>query len=216
MDDCCNRKGEELSILGQGKRRRVLLVVLAINVVMFVVEFGAGIVARSTALMADSVDMLGDALVYVLSLYALARGPRWKAGAALAKGVVIALFGVWIVGEVVDKITSGVTPTSSLMAIFGGVALAANVACMALLFRHRNEDVNMSSTFECSRNDVISNVGVLAAALGVGLTGRAWPDIIAGSVVALLFMRSALRVIREAWPQFRGTAAPSKQTASPQ
>src|SRR5688572_14515463 len=103
MEDCCNHKSAELDRLAQGERRRVLVVVLAINLVMFVLEFGAGLVARSTALMADSVDMLGDALVYGVSLYALSRGPRWKAGAGLAKGIVILLFGAAISVEVVTK-----------------------------------------------------------------------------------------------------------------
>jgi cation diffusion facilitator family transporter len=205
MDDCCNRKGDEIAALGQTERRRILWVVLAINLAMFFVEFGGGLVAQSTALMADSVDMLGDALVYILSLYALSRGHRWKAGAALAKGAVILVFGVWVIVEVIDKILNGVTPTSSLMALFGAIALLANGTCLLLLLRHRTADVNMSSTFECSRNDVAANVGVLIAAAGVWATGRAWPDIVAGSIVAVLFLRSAVRVIRAAWPQFRKT-----------
>lgn len=203
MDDCCSSKGDELAELGQGNRRRVLVIVLAINLAMFAIEFGAGVVARSSALMADSIDMLGDALVYALSLYALSRGPRWKAGAALAKGAVILAFGVWIVVELVSKIALGITPTSSLMATFGAIALVANLTCLALLWRHRDADVNMSSTFECSRNDVIANVGVLMAAGGVWVTDTLWPDVIVGALVALLFMRSAVRVIRNAWPQFR-------------
>ncbi len=204
-DDCCNHKAREIEALGQGQRRRMLQVVLAINLAMFFIEFSAGVVARSTALMADSVDMLGDALVYTLSLYALARGPRWKAGAALTKGFVILAFGLWVIVEVALKIESGVTPTSSLMAIFGGLALAANVGCLALLYRHRSADINMSSTFECSRNDVIANIGVLLAAVGVWGTGHAWPDIVAGSLVAVLFLRSAFGVIRQSWPLVRAT-----------
>lgn len=209
MDACCHHKGDELAALAKQGRRRVLQVVLAINLAMFVVEMGAGIVARSTALMADSVDMLGDALVYALSLYALSRSDRWKAGAALAKGVTILLFGAWIVVEIGTKVASGVTPLSGLMAIFGSLALAANVACLVLLWRHRGADVNMRSTFECSRNDVIANVGVLLAAAGVWLTGAAWPDILAGAIVAVLFLRSAVSVIGEAWPAFRAAAHPA-------
>lgn len=202
MDECCNAKEAELAELA-GQARRVLQIVLVINVSMFAVEFVAGLVARSTALMADSVDMLGDALVYALSLYAFTRGPRWKAGAALTKGVVILGFGVWIAIEIAFKLAAGVTPVSSLMAIFGAVALAANLTCLALLWRHRDRDVNMSSTFECSRNDVIANVGVLAAAAGVWWTGDAWPDIVIGAVVAALFLRSAIRVIAQSLPLLR-------------
>ncbi len=181
----------------------MLQVVLAINFAMFLTEFGAGIVARSTALVADSVDMLGDALVYALSLYALARSDRWKAGAAFAKGVVLLGFGAWIGVEIATKLVNGVTPLSGLMATFGTIALVANLVCLALLWRYRADDLNMRSTFECSRNDVAANVGVLLAALGVWLTDAAWPDILTGAVVAVLFLRSAVSVLGEAWPALR-------------
>jgi cation diffusion facilitator family transporter len=200
LDDCCNAKSGELAALAYGGRRRVLQIALAINLLMFVAEFAGGYVARSTSLMADSVDMLGDAFVYGLSLYALARGDRWKAGAAFTKGVVILLFGGWIVFELVLNILTDVTPVSGLMAIFGTAALVANLICLALLWRYRQTDVNMSSTFECSRNDVIANIGVLLAAGGVWITDQAWPDMLAGSLVALVFLRSAVRVIRQSWP----------------
>ena len=86
---------------------------------------------------------------------------------------------------------------------FGFIALAANLTCLALLYQHRNRDVNMSSTFECSRNDVIANTGVIVAAAGVWATGSGWPDILVGSVIAIMFFRSAIRVLSQAWPQFR-------------
>ena len=174
---------------------------------MFVIEFTAGVAARSTALMADSVDMLGDALVYVLSLYVIDRGTRWRAGAAVAKGMIICAFGAWILLEAVLKVAAGTTPVSALMATFGALALAANLVCLRLLRPLRSQDVNMRSTFECSRNDVISNVGVLLAAAGVWFTGRGWPDILIGFVVAGLFLRSAASVLREPWPQLSQPSA---------
>src|SRR5690606_37527646 len=143
-DDCCSAKGDEIAALGaHADVRRVLILVLAINVVMFFAEFGAGLVAPSTALMADSIDVLGAALV--------------KAG-------VIAAFGVWVFVEVVRKVAGDVTPTAETMGLFGVIALVANLVCLALLYRHRNRDVNLCSTFECSRNDVIANTGVIVAA----------------------------------------------------
>lgn len=203
-DDCCGAKEQEIAALGtHADVKRVLKIVLAINLVMFVAEFTAGLLARSTALMADSVDMLGDALVYLLSLYALNRGLRWRAGAALLKGGIIAAFGVWVLVEVVLKLTSGTMPTAQTMGIFGFIALVANLICLGLLYRYRNRDVNMSSTFECSRNDVIANTGVIFAAAGVYAFKASWPDIVVGSIIALLFFRSAVRVLRQAWPQFR-------------
>lgn len=203
-DSCCSAKSHELERLArQADQRRVLLAVLAINAVMFVLEFGAGIVAGSTALMADATDMLGDALVYAVSLYALARSARWKAGAALFKGVFILALGVGIALNVIAKIESGVPPSSTLMLAFGALALVANLACLRLLWRFRALDLNMASTFECSRNDVISNCGVLAAAVLVAWLASPWPDIVIGSAMALLFGRSALRMIADAAPQLR-------------
>lgn len=204
MDHCCGHKRQELETLAlHSAQRRVLLAVLAINLAMFFIEFGTGLVARSSALQADAVDMLGDAIVYGLSLWAVNRGPRWEAGAALVKGLLILAFFVFIVFEVINKLVNGVPPSSSLMLAFGGLALAANLGCLALLWRFRRLNINMKSTFECSRNDVAANLGVLAAAAGVALSGRGWPDIVVGSLIALLFLRSAIRVIAEAWPAWR-------------
>ncbi|WP_313912746.1 cation transporter [Tahibacter sp.] len=205
MDDCCSHKGQELAALAlQADQRRVLIVVLVINAVMFLAEFSAGFVARSSALQADAVDMLGDAVVYGLSLFAIGRGTRWEAGAAVAKGVLILVFFVVIVGDIALKIAHGVPPSTRLMLIFGSLALAANLTCLALLWRFRKLNVNMSSTFECSRNDVAANAGVLVAAGAVAWLGAGWPDIAVGLLIALVFLRSAVRVLRNAWPQFRG------------
>jgi cation diffusion facilitator family transporter len=203
-DSCCSAKSTELERLArQADQRRVLVVVLAINAVMFVLEFGAGVVAGSAALMADAADMLGDALVYAVSLYALARSDRWKAGAAMFKGVFILVLGVGIAINVVVKISSGVPPSSTLMLVFGSLALVANLVCFRLLWRFRAQDVNMASTFECSRNDLINNVGVLIAAGLVIAFASPWPDILIGSTMAALFLRSSWRVIAEAAPQLR-------------
>lgn len=203
-DECCSAKGKEIELLAtQVDQRRVLTSVLVINVVMFVLEFGAGLVAGSTALMADATDMLGDALVYGVSLYALARSDRWKAGAAMFKGLFILLLGIGIAINIVFKIKSGVPPSSALMIVFGALALVANLTCLQLLWRFRKLDVNMSSTFECSRNDVISNIGVLVAAGAVAWLSSPWPDIVIGSAMAVLFLRSSIRVIAEAAPQLR-------------
>lgn len=204
-DDCCSKKGDTIAALAvRSEQRRVLITVMLINVVMFAVEFSGGLIAGSSALMADSVDMFGDAFVYALSLYALNRGPRWEAGAAVAKGVIILLFGILVLAEIADKVVNGVPPSSELMLLFGTFALAANLICLALLWRFRRLNVNMSSTFECSRNDVVSNVGVLAAAGLVALSGTAWPDIAVGGIIAILFLRSAWRVLAEAIPAYRG------------
>jgi cation diffusion facilitator family transporter len=206
--DCCSAKGVELERLArQAEQRRVLIIVLIINAVMFFAEFGAGLVAGSAALMADATDMLGDALVYGVSLYAIARSDRWKAGVAAFKGAFILLLGLGILVNVAIKIQSGVPPSSTLMLIFGGLALVANLVCLGLLWRFRAQDVNMASTWECSRNDVISNVGVLIAAALVAVTSSPWPDILIGLAMAAVVLRSAVRVLGESVPQLRAQRA---------
>jgi Co/Zn/Cd efflux system component len=204
---CCHDKGQELERIALHKDiRRVLVVVMMLNLMMFVLEFGAGIIADSAALMADSVDMLGDGLVYGISLYALERSLRWRAGMALAKGGFILALGLGIIVEIVLKVLWGHPPASGLMLVFGAMALIVNVSCVALLWPYRRHDVNLSSTFECSRNDVFANIGVIAAALIVSVTASPWPDIAIAVVIASLFLRSALKVTREAWPQYRHAA----------
>jgi len=192
VDACC-----EVRPIGE-RQRRILHVVLWINAVMFVVEFLAGVAGHSTALLSDSADMLGDALVYGVSLYAIARGPVWQTRAALLKGAIMAAFAAGIVVEVLVKLARGVTPSADVMSGIGLLALAANAVVLAFLWRRRADDLNMRSVWLCSRNDVIANVAVLLAAAGVGLTDSAWPDIIVGLAIAGLFATSAVDVIRSA------------------
>jgi Co/Zn/Cd efflux system component len=118
---------------------------------MFVGEFGAGLLVGSAALLGDSLDMLGDALVYGFSLYALSRGARWQARAALSKGVVMVVFGLAVLMETARKLVVGTVPQPELMGLVGFIALAANTLCFALLYRHRADGPNMRSTWRhCS------------------------------------------------------------------
>jgi len=192
MDECCAIRPVH------AQQRRVLLIVLWINLAMFLAELVAGLIAHSTALLADSVDMLGDAIVYGFSLYVIGRAPVWQARAALLKGIIMAVFGVGIVAEVVAKLVRDLRPEAEIMWTVALVALVANASVLAFLWRHRADDINMRSVWLCSRNDVIANGGVLLAALGVSLTGAAWPDILVGLAIAALFGASAVSVIREA------------------
>jgi cation diffusion facilitator family transporter len=192
MDGCCEIRPVH------AQQRRVLRVVLWINLGMFVAELVAGLIAHSTALLADSVDMLGDAIVYGFSLYVIARAPLWQHRAALLKGLIMAGFGIGIAAEVASKLARGLTPEAGIMWAVAVVALVANAYVLALLWRRRADDINMRSAWLCSRNDVIANGGVLLAALGVGWSGSAWPDILVGLAIAALFATSAAGVIREA------------------
>jgi cation diffusion facilitator family transporter len=202
MEHCCTGKTEALALL-RVRQRRVLQLVLAVNAVMFTAEFVAGLVANSTALLADSLDMLGDALVYGLSLYSLHRSEGWRASAAFVKGVIMALFGAGVLVKAVLNMLSGVVPQEGLMGMFGMLALGANVGCLLVLLRHQDDDLNMRSAWLCSRNDVIANAGVLLAAAGVFITGTAWPDLLIGLAIASLFLHSAHDVVRTSVAELR-------------
>jgi Co/Zn/Cd efflux system component len=192
MDECC-----EVREIPR-EQRRTLQIVLLINAAMFLTESVAGVLAHSTALFADSLDMLGDAIVYGFSLYVIGRGIAWQARAALLKGLIMAAFGIGLLVQVAFKITRGVTPTVEVVGVVGTLAFAANLWCLALLWRRRGDDINMRSAWICSRNDVIGNVAVLVAAGAVAVTGSPWPDIVIGMLVASVFGRSAVQVVREA------------------
>lgn len=197
MTSCCENKACELTELRE-RQRSVLVIVLLINALMFVAEAAAGLYASSTSLLADSLDMLGDALVYGFSLYVLDRSARWQAGAALAKGVVMAGFGLAVLAEAAWKVLTPVEPQAEVMGIFGMLALTANSICFALLWRHRGDNLNLRSTWLCSRNDLFANGGVIIAAAATAVLQSRWPDIAVGTAIALLFLSSAAGVLKEA------------------
>lgn len=202
MANCCHDKACALDAL-RDRQGRTLRIVLAINVMLFLVELSAGIVASSTSLMADSLDSLGDALVYAFSLYVLFRNERWKAGAAMLKGLIMLGFGIAITVALVHRALAPVVPVAEMIGGFGLFALAGNLACLILLTRHRSDDLNMESVWLCSRNDIIANVGVILASFGVALTGSMWPDFAVGAVIAAIFLRSALYVVAQAFRELR-------------
>jgi cation diffusion facilitator family transporter len=196
MDHCCDKKGLEVARL-QASHARILYIVLAVNAAMFLVEGAAGLAAHSTALLADGLDMLGDALVYGFSLFVLVRSARWQAGAALAKGIFMMAFGLGVLGEAAHKVIRPVMPGVETMGMVGGLALAANLVCFLLLWRHRGDNLNMSSTWLCSRNDLIANIGVLCAAAGSYVFSSQAPDVAVGLAIASLFLYSAWQVLTQ-------------------
>lgn len=196
MANCCEDKGCELSAM-RARHGRILWTVLAVNAAMFFVEGAAGLLAQSTALLADALDMLGDALVYGFSLLVLARSARWQARAAFFKGSFMLVFGLAVLGEAGYKIAHPVLPEAATMGLVGALALAANLGCFVLLYRHRSDNLNMSSTWLCSRNDLIANAGVLLAAAASHALASRWPDIVVGCTIAVLFLHSAYGVLRE-------------------
>lgn len=197
MADCCSNVACEIAKL-QKRQSKTLKAVLGINVIMFILEFGAGLMVASTALLADSLDMLGDAIVYGFSLYVVSRNSTWKAVSAMIKGVIMAMFGMFVLGEALYKLFNPVTPHFETIGLIGFLALLANSICLFLLWSHRGEDINMRSVWLCSRNDIIANILVLFACLGVWLTDAQWPDLLVGACIAVLFLRSSFHVLKDA------------------
>lgn len=202
MSGCCCDDSCSLDRLRE-RQRGTLQVVLIINAVMFFVIVAAALYGRSTSLLADSLDNLGDALTYGLSLYAVSRGADTKAKVALFKGGLILLVVIAIFSQIVYKLFVPSIPIYEVMGVFSLLGLAANALCLFLLWRHRNEDINMSSVWECSRNDIASNLSVFVAAGAVWLTGSGWPDIIVALALAILLLRSAIRIISSALAELR-------------
>jgi Co/Zn/Cd efflux system component len=196
MGDCCD-KDDVLCDLRE-KQSSTLKIVLGINVAMFAAGIGAGIYAGSSALLSDSLDNLGDAATYGLSLYAVYKSSRAKAQVALFKGGLILLAALIVLAQVIYKLLVPTVPLFEVMGVVSLAALVGNSICLYLLTRHRTDDVNMNSVWECSRNDIASNISVFLAAGAVWFTQSGWPDIIIASALVCLFLRSAIRVFSAA------------------
>lgn len=207
MKQCCEAKATALEQL-RTKQGRVLKIVLAINAGMFLIEATFGILSKSTALLADSLDMFGDATVYAFSLYVLNRNNVWKSRAGLFKGILMSVFGVGVLVDAIYRFSNPSMPNFEMMGGIGALALAANAYCLYLLYTHRQDDINMSSTWICSRNDIIANTSVLGAAALVYALNSRWPDLIVGVLIAVLFLSSAFGVIRESMTGLKGEVAP--------
>lgn len=201
MAGCCD--GDCSLDVRRGRQRATLRAVLGINAVMFVVIVGASFYGNSTALLADSLDNLGDALTYGLSLYAVSRGTETKAKVAMFKGMLILVAALAVTVQIVYKLVVPSMPIFEVMGIFSLLGLVANTVCLYLLWRHRHEDVNMSSVWECSRNDIASNISVFLAAGAVWVTGSGWPDIVVAAGLVVLLLRSAMRVLTGARLELR-------------
>ena len=180
------------------RQRGTLIKVLWINAIMFIAITIAALYGKSTALLSDSLDNLGDALTYGLSLFAVSKGTATKARVALFKGGLIFLAASLVVAHIIYRLVTPVLPSYEVMGIFSLAGLIANGLCLYLLWRHRHEDINMSSVFECSRNDIATNLSVILAAIGVWLFNSGLPDIIIATFLAVLLLNSSARVIKGA------------------
>lgn len=196
MSDCCQKKACDLEIMAQ-RHAKVLWIVLSINLAMFFVEAAAGIVSGSTALLGDSLDMLGDAIAYGSSLFVLRAGSRSKARSASLKGGLMLALGAAILARAIYRFLNPELPEAEIMTGFGLVALVANGFCLFLLSRHRDDDINMKSVWICSRNDIAANISVLIAAGLVSVFKSATPDLVVGIGLSVLFIKSAISVLRD-------------------
>ena len=188
---------------GNESYRRVLWAVLAINMVMFAVEVAAGLAAGSASLQADALDFLGDAGNYAISLFVVGMALRYRAMAAFLKGATMGLFGLWVLGVAAWHVWHGTLPHAFTMGAVGIAALVANAASFGLLWAYRAGDSNMRSAWICTRNDVLGNLGVLLAALGVLGTGTGWPDVIVAAIMAGLALQGAWVVLHQSRSELR-------------
>ncbi len=200
--NCCNSQGDTQTP-PDARYRRVLWAALGINLVMFLVEIVAGLLAGSASLQADALDFLGDAGNYAVSLAVVGMALKYRARVALAKGATMGLFGLWVVGSTAWHAIHGTLPSAATMGVVGFLALAANATVLVLLWSYRAGDSNMRSVWLCSRNDVIANCAVLLAALGVFGTGSNWPDIAVAAVIAVLALQGSWLVLRHAVAELR-------------
>lgn len=178
--------------------RRILWVALLVNAAMFGVEIVAGVRAGSVSLLADSLDFLGDAANYGISLWVLGLGVVMRARASLLKAGTMAAFGVGVLATAIWNLSQGTVPDAPTMGLIGALALLANLSVAVLLYAWRDGDSNMRSVWLCTRNDAIGNLAVLAAALGVFGTGAAWPDLIVAAIMASLALSASVQIMRQA------------------
>ena len=205
MSDSC-RAVVDLAGL-QSRQRRVLAWVFGINVATFAVMVAGSVLSGSSALLSGTLDNLGDALTYALSLAVVGASTRAKARVAMVKGFLILGAALAVAGQIAWRLTDLEAPVASTMSAAAVINLIANAVCLKLLTPYRDGDVNMSSSWECSRNDVIEGVAVIGAAAAVWLFASPWPDLLVALVLLAIFLRSASRVLRDAWRELAPAAA---------
>src|SRR3954447_8534458 len=183
--------------------RRILWVALAVNLTMFGVEIVASIAAGSVSLRADALDFLADAANYAVALAVVGLALHWRARAALLKGGVMGLFGLWVAASTIHHALTAAVPQAEMIGAIGLLAFAANLAVAGLLYRYRVADSQAMSVWLCTRNDCIANIAVMVAGAGVWASGTPWPDIAVAAIIAWLGLSSAWRVIRQARRELR-------------
>jgi Co/Zn/Cd efflux system component len=202
MSCCAHDHRSSPKSLGS-RYRRVLWAALVINGTMFIVEILAGFMADSVSLQADALDFMGDVANYGISLFVAGMALRYRSIAALIKGITMGLLGLWVIGVAIWHAFDGTLPHAVTMGEVGIAALIANAAVFVLLWSSRGGDSNMRSAWLCSRNDVVGNLAVLLAAIGVFGTGTGWPDVIVAGIMAILGLQAAGQVVRHVHKEMR-------------
>lgn len=191
---------DEIKAPSTESEARVLKILLGINFAMFVIEIVMGFVAQSTGLLADSLDMLADAAVYGISLYAVGKAATKQQKAARLSGYLQMSLALLALSEVIRRFFFGSEPLAQYMVVISALALAANVACMALISKHRTGGVHMQASWIFSTNDVIANLGVILAGILVFYFKSPIPDLVIGSVIAAVVFNGALKILRISSP----------------
>jgi Co/Zn/Cd efflux system component len=204
---CCDQASDPHR--GSESYRRALWVVLAINAAMFAVEVAAGLAAGSASLQADALDFLGDAGNYAISLLVIGMALHYRAIAAFLKGATMGVFGLWVLSVTGWHVWHGTVPYAATMGVVGIIALVANAASFGLLWAFRGGDANMRSAWICTRNDVLGNLAVLLAAIGVFGTGTGWPDVIVAAIMAALALQGAWVVLQHSRNELRISTSPA-------
>lgn len=207
---CCST--DETDAL-RGQYGRILWIVLALNALMFLVEGAASLRAESVSLAADALDFFGDSVNYAASLFLLSAAAMARSWLALAKGALMGVFGLGVLGAAVFNAVNGSAPEPATMGVVGAMALTANAAVFGLLWRFRGGDSDMEAVWLCSRNDVIANCAVLVAALGVFGARTAWPDLIVGSIVATVSLQASIQVVRRAVSELNSSRSPVEEVS---
>jgi cation diffusion facilitator family transporter len=202
MVDCCENKSYALEAM-RVKQSKTLKIVLLINIVLFCLTAYYGWSANSTGLMSESIDDFGDAVTYALSLYVIYKSNQMKAKVAFVKGCLILLGALFVLSQVILHIIDNTVPIFETMGTVAFIALLLNLTCFFLLTRYREQDINMSSVWECSRNDILNNVSIIVASVLVWMTNLGWADIAVGLVLSILLLKSSFNVLKSSYSQMQ-------------
>lgn len=180
------------------RQRRILWIVLVLNVAIAIGFFGTGGFGDSSALIANGLDNTSDAFVYALSLFAMSRSDRWKRIAATVSGSLLILFAFGILFDAGRRFLEGSDPLGPIMIVMAVIAAAVNLVCVILLRRIRAPDVNVRAANTFSINDFIANLGILVAGGLVAWLGTNWPDLLVGVAVAAVAAWGGVEILRDA------------------